>query len=201
MKKIVLGLWILVSVCAYAQDGPASFAELKEYVATQRPLMDSGQLLASTYYKGLYSRFLALNAPAEQLERGARLIRYSEMYETGSIDKSEFEYRRRLILAEEKSAIQSAERAAQAQERINEQQEAERKQQNTNALLSTAAQLLQASGPHTLAPTVSPQASPPGVVAGFLQSQSVNGFLRYCRYSNGIVNTISVTTLCPLSTQ
>lgn len=34
---------------------------------------------------------------------------------------------------------------------------------------------------------------------GFLQGQSTNGMLRYCKYSNGVIITINIVELCPLS--
>ncbi len=35
--------------------------------------------------------------------------------------------------------------------------------------------------------------------AGFLTDQWTKGVNRYCRYTDGTIVTISVTTLCPLS--
>lgn len=32
---------------------------------------------------------------------------------------------------------------------------------------------------------------------GFLDSESANGALRYCKYSNGVVITIKDTAMCP----
>ena len=34
---------------------------------------------------------------------------------------------------------------------------------------------------------------------GFLESESENGTLRYCKYSNGVIITISSPKICPLS--
>ena len=34
---------------------------------------------------------------------------------------------------------------------------------------------------------------------GFLESESVNGMNRYCKYSNGVILTVSAVALCPLS--
>jgi outer membrane lipoprotein SlyB len=49
------------------------------------------------------------------------------------------------------------------------------------------------------AQNVTVQTRPPGSLAGSLTGQHVDGFLRYCAYSNGVVNTISSTALCPIS--
>lgn len=38
-------------------------------------------------------------------------------------------------------------------------------------------------------------------LTGFLKSQSTNGSLRYCTYSNGIIATLNFSQMCPLSTQ
>ncbi len=35
-------------------------------------------------------------------------------------------------------------------------------------------------------------------LGGFLESESENGTLRYCKYSNGVVITISSLRICPL---
>jgi hypothetical protein len=69
--------------------------------------------------------------------------------------------------------------------------------QSSDALLATGAQLMQASVPHTLTPA----AAPASIIPGNLQSQSTSGALRYCKYSNGVVNTINIVNLCPLNTQ
>lgn len=201
MKKIIMACAVFLSVSTGAQELSNGPKDLREYAAAQKPLVDSGQLLASTFYSGLYSRLLNSGAPADSLERMSRMIRYAEMYESGSIDKSEYDYKRRLIQAEQVSAEQSAQVAAQARDIADRQAAEAGQRQRSNAVLATAAQLLQSSGPRTLGPAPGVAMSPPGVIAGFLQSQSENGFLRYCRYSNGVVNTVSVTTLCPMSAQ
>jgi len=36
-------------------------------------------------------------------------------------------------------------------------------------------------------------------ITGFLNGQSTSGMHRYCYYSNGVILTISATSLCPLS--
>jgi hypothetical protein len=36
-------------------------------------------------------------------------------------------------------------------------------------------------------------------LTGFLTDQRLNGSLRYCTYSNGVILTISSLSLCPLS--
>jgi hypothetical protein len=49
------------------------------------------------------------------------------------------------------------------------------------------------------AQNVTVQARPPGAIAGSLTAQRQDGFLRYCSYSNGVVTTISSTSLCPVT--
>ncbi len=38
-------------------------------------------------------------------------------------------------------------------------------------------------------------------IPGFLQSQTVNGSVKYCRYSNGVILTVGIIDLCPLSAE
>ena len=52
--------------------------------------------------------------------------------------------------------------------------------------------------PYTLPPqTAQPQK--PMVPAGILKNHYVNGTLRYCVYTNGVVNSISSLDICPLN--
>ena len=59
--------------------------------------------------------------------------------------------------------------------------------------------------PHTpyMLPTRGDPVAPasPSGLTGFLQDQSTDRGLRYCRYSNGVVATFSAVDLCPLQTQ
>lgn len=48
-------------------------------------------------------------------------------------------------------------------------------------------------------PQIDPQK--PMVLTGFLQETINNGNVRYCKYSNGVITTISNFSLCPLSNQ
>jgi hypothetical protein len=199
MKRLLLVMVTLGAFECSAQTSSATVEDLGNYISQNAPLADSGKLLWSDFYKQIFSKLAALNASGEMLERENRLIRNAELYEAGKIDKSEFDYRRRMVQAEAASADQAARNAEQAQRAIEQRGTEAREQQRSNAILATAAQLLQASAPRTLAPAPSPV--PNGGMTGFLQSQSVNGFLRYCRYSNGVVNTINSINLCPLSIQ
>lgn len=72
-------------------------------------------------------------------------------------------------------------------------------QDQSQALIAYSAALLQAGGPKSLAPpTAAPSPPMPGVMMGFLKTQQVNGFLRYCTYSNGVVLTVQSVDLCPM---
>jgi hypothetical protein len=42
-------------------------------------------------------------------------------------------------------------------------------------------------------------ASSSAMALGFKVSESTNGTNKYCSYSNGVVITISIVSLCPLS--
>jgi hypothetical protein len=164
---------------------------LQRYVATQKPRAQAGAVKWSEYYRGLYNQGSAAGLPGDTLGRMNEAIRDAEQYEAGTISESEFNYRQRALNAADKSA---------------QQQRAQQARQNSMAQMVAGAQLMQASGPYTLPqpqPIPQPQqvATPPAVIMGFLQGQSVSGALRYCRYSNGVVSTVSVAAFCPMSTQ
>ncbi|MES2148622.1 MAG: hypothetical protein V4508_02405 [Pseudomonadota bacterium] len=76
--------------------------------------------------------------------------------------------------------------------------EQERQSTANTQMIAAGLALMQANQPHTLA---QPAAAPASPIPGMLQTQTVNGFLRYCRYSNGVITTIASTTLCPMNTQ
>jgi len=195
MRKIAIALSLFVSLNCYGQ----SIDEFKTYIETHRSIAEAGEINWSAYFRGLYSRMVNLNAPGDMLERTSRMIRDAELYEAGSIDRSEFEYRQRSMNVQQANADRARENAARADAIIAQQQVDARDQQRSSAVLAVAAQLLQAGAPRALAPV--PMAAAPAGLMGFLQDQSINGTLRYCKYSNGIVNTISVMQICPLNSQ
>lgn len=51
---------------------------------------------------------------------------------------------------------------------------------------------------NSMQPRTAPQQSP-SMMQGFLQQNTQNGAVRYCKYSNGVITTISSVNLCPLS--
>lgn len=181
-----LAVALLLAGCATAPQQNWNAIAAQDYVATNKPLAEAGTLKWSEYYKGAYRVAGAAGAHGTTLARLNEVIRDAEQYEAGTISKSEFEYRQRAARAQETSADQY--RAAQAR--------AEQAQLGA-VQLAAGLQMMQASQPRTIS---QPAPSAPMVLMGFLQNQSVNGLLRYCRYSNGVVNTISSTDLCPLNT-
>lgn len=160
MKKLLLILGVCAAFNCPAQTADAQ--DLNSYIASNRPLVDSGQLPWSVYSKEVYSRLVALNAPADILERASRTIRDAELFESGKIDKTEFDYRIRTARAEQASANEARQNAARAQAMVEQRDAEAREQQRSAAVLATAAQLLQNSGPRPLMPVA------PGV--GLLQA-------------------------------
>lgn len=53
--------------------------------------------------------------------------------------------------------------------------------------------------PYTLPPPQMAQPQKPMVMPGNLKNNYVNGFIRYCVYSNGVVTSISNIDFCPLT--
>jgi hypothetical protein len=185
--KLLASLFLVASLagCAYAEHQQA-VRHVHSYVADKRPMAERGDIKWSDYYKGLYNFLSAANAPGATLGQANEMIRVAGNYEAGRISKEDFEYARRDADAKSRTAAQAL---AQEQAQLGAAQ------------MVAGAQLMQASGPRVLAPqVVAPAPSNAGIV-GFLQSQSTNGNLRYCRYNNGVVNTINIVDLCPLNTQ
>lgn len=189
MKKIA-------AIIAFALVGCASqpskeWAELNRFAAETRPLAGT-EVKWSAYYDGIYTRMLAAGAPADQLALADEAIRSARDFESGTISATEFDDRRRgfQIRQTRLNGIESErQRVARAEA-----------QSIGAAQMAAAAQMLQASAPPPVIPP--PVAgAPTGIIRGMLQSQSASGQLRYCRYSNGVVTTVSTVELCPLSTQ
>jgi outer membrane biogenesis lipoprotein LolB len=59
-------------------------------------------------------------------------------------------------------------------------------------------QIIQSMQPYTIQQPQMQQQKPM-VIAGFLQQSTDNGQVRYCKYSNGIITTIALVSLCPLN--
>lgn len=165
----------------------------KAYVAENKPRAQRGELSWSSYYRGGYEFFSRAGAPGDMLARINEAIRDSEEYEQGKISLSEFEYRKRALEAKDRTARQGYAEQEEQQRAIRAQQVATQ--------IAAAAQIMQASAPRPLAPPVQVASAPSNVIMGFLQAQSTNGMLRYCKYTNGVVNTINLVELCPLNTQ
>lgn len=165
-----------------ASRPPANVLALQQYITENRPLAENGTITWSQFYEGAYARAAAAGAPGDSLARINDTIRYAQQYEAGSISRAEFEYYRRAAGADE----------ASAQEKRAENDRARRAQG-----LAEAAAAIQIMQQGRLPPTESPTS--PIILPGMLRSQSVNGFLRYCRYSNGVIVTISSIDLCPLN--
>lgn len=184
MRVAVLVMALLLTGCAGIRQDTA----VRNYIDTTRPLAVNGSLKWSEYYERLYNLGAIHNMPGDSLARVNEAIRNAQQYEAGAITRDEFDYRMRALDATHRGAEQARMEQVRAQEA-----------QLATAQMAAGLQLMQASQPHVLAPAVSTATAPVGLM-GFLQSQSVNGFLRYCKYSNGVINTISSVSLCPLST-
>jgi hypothetical protein len=181
IASCLVGL-ILAAALAGCASNPV-VGNLQRYVATQKPRAEAGEIKWSEYFQGAYNLGVLANVPGDTLERLNNGAHSAELYESGAISKAEFDYQRRALGAADITAQQG--RAQQAR-------------QASAAQLAAGYQMMQTSQPHTL-PQAQP--APPTVLMGFLQGQSTNGTLRYCRYSNGVVTTIGVVALCPLNTQ
>lgn len=183
---------LLMALAGCAAAPTRQMLEYNAYVSENLPRAERGEVKWSEYYTGLYARASDAGAPGDVLLRMNELIRSAQQREAGAITKEEFDYRRRAIKAEQQIASQraaerdAAKRSAATADNI--------------AMMAAGVQMMQASGPHTL-PQSAPAVASPSSIMGFLQGQSVSGFLRYCRYSNGVVTTLASTTLCPMNTQ
>lgn len=145
----------------------------------------------SDYYEGAYSRAVAANAPGSSLSVLNKLIYLSKQYEGGAIDRDTFAYQQRGLLADGIQVEQQQEAQASAERSARWLAFSQAAQANAQRSVAAA----------TPAPVTAGVASPGIGIVGYLQDQSTNGTLRYCKYSNGVVNTINVVQLCPLNTQ
>lgn len=187
MKLIAVVLAaFLMTGCASQMQQRQAVQDTKNYISENKPRAQRGEMSWTVYLKGLYSHVSSTGAPGDTLSRINEAIRAAEDYENGRIPKSDFEYRIRQLDSQDRSASQ-----------MREQQAA----QTRSAQLAAAAQYFQANAQRSPVTTPAAATVPAAGLIGFLQSQSVNGFLRYCRYSNGVVNTINSVELCPLNTQ
>lgn len=196
MKKILLScLFAALAGCANEAQlvQKRAIEHANAYVAENKPRAEKGEIPWSSYYRGGYEFFSRAGAPGDMLARINEAIRDSEEYEQGKISLNEFEYRKRALQAQEQTA-----RQGYAQQ---EEQERALRAQQAAVQIAAAAQIMQASAPRPLALPAQVAPAPSNVITGFLQAQSTNGMLRYCKYTNGVVNTINLVDLCPMSTQ
>jgi len=191
MKILIFLVAGLLAACASGPT-PGQLAA-QAYVDANRPLAIAGTLKWSTYYLGLYEKQQSGGAPSFVLSTTNNLEATARRYEAGQISKKDFESARRGAQAE----------VAGHYENLATQQRVE--QQNRQMLaaqqLAASAAMLNASKPQPVYQTPQPY-QPPGnaYVTGFLRSQSVNGTMKYCNYSNGAVITLAAYQLCPMST-
>ena len=184
MRRIIILMAIFIAGCG-AMEQRQAVRHAENYVADKKPMAERGEILWSDYYKGLYNFFIAADAPGAVLAQVNEMGRVAENYEAGRISKSDFDYERRVAEVRTRGA---------AQARAYEQA-----QLGAAQTLATA-QLLQATAPRPA--YVAPAAAPAGFgLVGFIKSQSTNGMLRYCTYSNGVVKTVNSIDLCPMDTQ
>lgn len=191
MKKLSIVLTVILCGCATPGRSPQAQA-FEAYIAENRPKAEQGAMKWSAYFEGAYQHALETSQPGWYLRSIGHMIKSAREYEAGSITLDEFKDRRR------------AEQADNAEKR---QVAAEKVQAERSARYAAAAAAYRPPTP--LVPYVMPTHQPtpmrplPASAGGlgFLKNQSVNGTLKYCHYSNGVVNTISSIDLCPMSTE
>jgi hypothetical protein len=106
----VVSLSILMG-CATQPSQRPEYVELQNYISTNKPLAENGTMKWSEYYKGAYHLGRIANLPSDTLRRLNESIRDAELYESGRMTLSEFEYRRRAAQASQQAA--SEQRAEQ----------------------------------------------------------------------------------------
>jgi hypothetical protein len=187
MKIITILACLVLAGCASRPSRQA--VEFQNYIAQQKPRAQAGEIKWSKYYADLYLKAAAAGSPGFRLYSINQASGAALRYEAGEINKDQFDYEIRAIRAADTSAGD----AAMAQERDEANQRA---QLGVNQMAAGVA-LMQASQPRPITPLPVPQA--PTTTYGGLRSQSINGQLKYCRYSNGVVTTISSWANCPYS--
>lgn len=111
MKSLAIILLLLLAGCV----NPA-VKEIQDWSATNKPLVESGQMKWSDYYKEIYSRFEKLPntaGKADGMQWANLLIQAAQLYESGAMSKDQFENFRRTVQVQQEQAAQ-AQRAAAA---------------------------------------------------------------------------------------
>lgn len=111
--RIVLAL--IVAVFLFGCVNP-QIREIQDWSDTNKPLVESGQMKWSDYYKEIYSRFERLPSmagKAENMEWFNLLIQAAQLYESGNLSKDQFENFRRTVQVQQEQAAQ-VQRAAAA---------------------------------------------------------------------------------------
>lgn len=181
---------LLSFVLAGCATGPTpKMLEYKAYVSENLPRAQRGDLKWSEYFTAVYSKAAASNAPGSVLTQMNESIRTAQRYESGAITKEEFDHSRRATHADGLAASQRATEQATSQQSVD-----------SAAMLAAGIQMMQASQPQPVAYPAYQQARGNAYAPGYLRSQSQNGTLRYCNYSNGAIITVAAYQTCSSST-
>lgn len=192
--RIVPALVMAIVLGACAAPSNPAYDAFQSYISTNKPRAEYGYMKWSEYYGGLHFHASAAGAPGYVLANYNEAIKISHDLEAGRIDKNEHGYRLRALQADGRSKQEAA--SAQARD------EDMRRQQLGTAQMLAGVQMMQASQPQAYQPPVATPAQPHGnaYVTGYLRTQTQNGTLRLCNYTNGAVITVASHQICPNST-
>lgn len=192
MKITILLAALLLTACA---SGPSrEQIALNQYIQQSLPLAGAGKMKWSTYFAEVYERGERAGMAGVMLDAVNLSSGYALEYEAGTITKEEFDYKTRAARTKAETYLQSV-----------ADQDAQRRQALGAAQLAAGLAMMNASQPQYAAPSpqsyTPPRPSGNAYVTGYIRSNTVNGSLRYCNYSNGAVITVAASSVCATSTR
>jgi hypothetical protein len=96
MKRFLLIGLLALAGCAARPSAPSpQVVEFNQFVSTQLPLANKGEISWTTYYSGVRERLISMGAPYEKVHLASRQIHDAEEYEKGRITLGEFKSRQK----------------------------------------------------------------------------------------------------------
>jgi hypothetical protein len=98
MRKALVVFLLVISGCAgYPPQGPSpQMVELQQYISTQRPRAESGEIKWSQYYDYLQKLYVDAQMPYEAFKVINRLYNDARLCEDGRMSQEEFQNRRQI---------------------------------------------------------------------------------------------------------
>lgn len=188
----LLPILAVIGLVGCASPTNPAHTAFQAYVDQQRPRAQAGEVKWSEYYGGLYELAERAGAPGAVLGDINKFAGLAIQYESGSLTKDEHTLRERELKA-----------IITERQQLEQEYESARRQSLGAAQFAAGMAMMQGSQPQYIAPQTSYPPRPAGnaYVTGYLRSNTVNGSIKYCNYSNGAVVSVASHQICPSSTR